>query len=52
MVTQFKELLEPAEKDGFLGRLGHYEIESILGHGAFGVVAIGIRQDAERLRAE
>ncbi|MCA9064980.1 MAG: SUMF1/EgtB/PvdO family nonheme iron enzyme, partial [Planctomycetaceae bacterium] len=35
----FGRYLEKSSRPGWLGKLGHYEIERILGHGAFGIVA-------------
>lgn len=37
--AEFAKYLEPATRPGWIGRLGHYEIEQILGRGAFGIVA-------------
>ena len=37
-VTDALEQLSPPERPGSLGRLGHYEILSVVGRGAFGVV--------------
>ncbi len=37
--SEFRRYLQPSSRPGWLGRLGHYEIEAILGRGAFGVVA-------------
>jgi len=37
--AEFRKYLEPATRPGWLGRLAHYEIEEILGRGAFGIVA-------------
>ncbi len=37
--VEFLKYLEPATRPGWLGRLAHYEIEEILGRGAFGIVA-------------
>jgi formylglycine-generating enzyme required for sulfatase activity len=37
--SQLRRYLQPSTRPGWLGRLGHYEIEAILGRGAFGVVA-------------
>ncbi|MFK7822129.1 MAG: serine/threonine-protein kinase [Planctomycetaceae bacterium] len=36
---QFRQHLAASSRPGWLGRLGHYEIEELLGYGAFGVVA-------------
>ncbi|MBX3449953.1 MAG: SUMF1/EgtB/PvdO family nonheme iron enzyme [Planctomycetaceae bacterium] len=38
-LTEFSRYLAPATRPGWIGRLGHYEIEQILGRGAFGIVA-------------
>ncbi|MEW4491093.1 protein kinase [Thalassoglobus sp. JC818] len=37
--AEFRKYLKPTDRDGLIGRLGHYDIESILGRGAFGIVA-------------
>ena len=37
--ADFQRYLDPPTREGWLGRLGHYEIEAILGRGAFGIVA-------------
>jgi len=37
--AEFRKFLLPATRPGWLGRLAHYEIEAILGRGAFGIVA-------------
>ncbi len=37
--AEFRRYLKPTTRDGWLGRLGHYEIEEVLGRGAFGIVA-------------
>lgn len=37
--SDFLRYLQPSSRPGWLGRLAHYEIESILGRGAFGIVA-------------
>ncbi|MCA9020934.1 MAG: protein kinase, partial [Planctomycetaceae bacterium] len=36
---EFRKFLEPSSRPGWLGRLAHYEIEEVLGRGAFGIVA-------------
>ncbi len=33
-----RKYLKPTTREGWLGRLGHYEIEKVLGRGAFGIV--------------
>ena len=33
--AEFRHYLQPASRPGWLGKLAHYEIESILGRGAF-----------------
>jgi len=35
----FCRYLKPTTRKGWLGRLGHYEVEMVLGSGAFGIVA-------------
>ena len=35
----FCRYLKPTTREGWLGRLGHYEVEAVLGSGAFGIVA-------------
>jgi serine/threonine protein kinase len=32
------DFLQPADKPGSLGRLGHYEVQGVVGHGGMGVV--------------
>ncbi|MCB9940269.1 MAG: SUMF1/EgtB/PvdO family nonheme iron enzyme [Planctomycetaceae bacterium] len=47
----FRRYLKPATRDGWLGRLGHYEIEKILGRGAFGIVAKAFDKKLHRVVA-
>lgn len=44
-------LLQPATREGWLGRLAHYEIESILGSGAFGIVVKAFDEKLHRVVA-
>ncbi len=37
-VADFRKYLKPSSRPGWLGRLHHYELEAVLGHGAFGIV--------------
>lgn len=37
--SAFRKFLQPSTRPGWLGWLSHYEIESILGQGAFGILA-------------
>ncbi|MGK0190458.1 MAG: hypothetical protein ACI9R3_006285 [Verrucomicrobiales bacterium] len=48
---EFRRHLLPATRSGWLGRLGHYEIEEILGHGAFGIVAKAFDEKLHRVVA-
>ncbi|APZ92600.1 serine/threonine-protein kinase [Fuerstiella marisgermanici] len=48
---EFRRHLLPGTRAGWLGRLGHYEIEEILGHGAFGVVAKAFDEKLHRVVA-
>lgn len=47
----FRKFLTPTLRDGWLGRLGHYEIEKVLGRGAFGIVAKGFDDKLHRVVA-
>ena len=49
--AEFQKYLQPATRPGWLGRLGHYEIESILGRGAFGIVAKAFDEKLHRVVA-
>jgi eukaryotic-like serine/threonine-protein kinase len=49
--TEFRSYLEPATRSGWLGRLSHYEIEEILGRGAFGIVAKAFDEKLHRVVA-
>lgn len=48
---EFKKYLSPSTRPNWLGRLAHYEIEAILGHGAFGVVAKAFDEKLHRVVA-
>jgi len=37
--AEIRKYLQPSSRAGWLGRLAHYDIEAILGRGAFGIVA-------------
>lgn len=37
-ITGFQHFLQPSSRPGWLGRLAHYELETVLGQGAFGTV--------------
>lgn len=43
--------LEPATRDGSLGRLGHYEVLEVIGRGAFGTVLRAFDEKLERIVA-
>lgn len=49
--VQFRKYLESATRPGWLGRLAHYEIEEILGRGAFGIVAKAFDEKLQRVVA-
>jgi serine/threonine protein kinase len=49
--AEIRKYLEPPTKPGWLGRLGHYEIEEILGRGAFGIVAKAFDEKLHRVVA-
>src|SRR5262245_23520614 len=45
------ELLDPPQETGHLGRLGHYEVHSIIGRGGMGVVLKAFDERLERIVA-
>lgn len=49
--AEFRKFLEQAARPGWLGRLAHYEIEKILGRGAFGIVAKAFDEKLHRVVA-
>ncbi len=49
--AEFRKYLQPATRTGWLGHLGHYEIEAILGRGAFGIVAKAFDEKLHRVVA-
>jgi serine/threonine protein kinase/formylglycine-generating enzyme required for sulfatase activity len=49
--SQLRRYLQPSTRPGWLGRLGHYEVEMILGRGAFGVVAKAFDEKLHRVVA-
>ena len=49
--AEFRKYLQPATRPGWMGRLGHYEIEAILGRGAFGIVAKAFDEKLHRVVA-
>ena len=49
--VEFRKYLEPATRPGWLGRLAHYEIEEILGRGAYGIVAKAFDEKLHRVVA-
>jgi len=49
--AELKKYLQPATRPGWLGRLAHYEIEAILGRGAFGIVAKAFDEKLHRVVA-
>ena len=46
--AEFRRFLVPSGRPGSMGRLGHYEIECILGGGAFGTVAKAFDEKLQR----
>ena len=49
--AELRKYLQPATRPGWLGRLAHYEIEQILGRGAFGIVAKAFDEKLHRVVA-
>ncbi len=49
--VEFRKFLQPSMRTGWLGQLGHYEIEAILGRGAFGIVAKALDEKLHRVVA-
>ena len=49
--AELKKYLQPATRPGWLGRLAHYELEAILGRGAFGIVAKAFDKKLHRVVA-
>ncbi len=47
----FCRYLKPTTREGWLGRLGHYEVEVVLGSGAFGIVAKAFDEKLHRVVA-
>ena len=45
------DFLSPSEKPGSLGKLGHYEVHELLGHGAFGIVLKAFDEKLHRMVA-
>ncbi len=43
--------LQPSDKPDSLGRLGHYEIQQVLGRGAFGIVLKALDEKLQRVVA-
>lgn len=48
---EFARFLDPPTRPGWLGRLAHFEIEKILGRGAFGIVAKAYDEKLHRVVA-
>ena len=48
---ELRKYLQPATRPGWLGRLAHYEIEHILGRGAFGIVVKAFDEKLHRVVA-
>jgi serine/threonine protein kinase len=48
---EFRRFLDPPARPGWLGRLAHFEIEKILGQGAFGIVAKAYDEKLHRVVA-
>jgi serine/threonine protein kinase len=48
---QLRKYLRPSGRDGWLGQLAHYELESILGQGAFGIVIKAFDERLQRVVA-
>lgn len=49
--AEFRKYLEPSGRTGWLGRLAHYDIERIIGRGAFGIVAKAFDEKLHRVVA-
>ena len=49
--AELRKYLRPSTRLGWLGRLAHYEIEEILGRGAFGIVAKAYDEKLHRVVA-
>ena len=49
--AELRKYLQPSTRPGWLGRLAHYEIEQILGRGAFGIVAKAYDEKLHRVVA-
>ncbi|MCB9953976.1 MAG: serine/threonine protein kinase [Planctomycetaceae bacterium] len=49
--NEFRRFLDPPTRPGWLGRIAHFEIESILGQGAFGIVAKAYDEKLHRVVA-
>jgi len=49
--SELKRVLLPSTRPGWLGRVAHYEIESILGRGAFGIVTKAYDEKLHRVVA-